>query len=160
MDIAKLTRIAEQLLRDHRLDGWEFRLDTKMRRLLGRCDYRHRLVAVNAYYAAHNGDDLVLDTLRHEAAHALTPGHGHDEVWRMAALQLGCAPRACWKEDVILPPGRYRATCHGCGRCYHRDRIRRGYGYHCMPCGVVTGALTFCRADEAEGHAQRTGVPV
>src|SRR6185369_17904164 len=32
----------------------------------------------------------ILNTIKHEVAHALTPGHGHDEIWAAKAHELGC----------------------------------------------------------------------
>lgn len=39
------------------------------------------------------GASVMRQALLHEIAHALVrPGHGHDQVWKDKALQIGCRP--------------------------------------------------------------------
>ena len=43
--------------------------------------------------------DFILDTIRHEIAHALVgPGHGHSIVWQHAAKQVGADTSATYEE--------------------------------------------------------------
>lgn len=104
MDINKLRLEATKLIRCY-LPGWKFALRRHTGHRLGACDYRNTLLVVNAFYAAHNSEDVVLDTLLHEVAHALTPGHKHDAVWRTMAEKLGCQPNRL-KTNIVRQPGR------------------------------------------------------
>ena len=39
----------------------------------------------------------VKDTVLHEIAHALTPGHHHDKVWKAKCVELGATPERCYR---------------------------------------------------------------
>ena len=66
------------------------------------------------------------DTIRHEYAHALVhlrrpqERHGHDALWKAAAREVGCSPRATTAPDAHARDERekrakYRLVCRGCG---------------------------------------------
>jgi len=53
------------------------------------------------------GRDFMVNILLHEFAHALTPDHNHDDVWRAMALRIGCDGKTSSEiEDLhnIIPP--------------------------------------------------------
>jgi predicted SprT family Zn-dependent metalloprotease len=148
VDIDALVREAGRLLERHGLSGWRFGLSDRLKLTLGICDYRGRAIRINKYYAENNPEGVVSNTLRHEIAHALTPGHGHDEAWRAMAVRLGCKPRATCDEDVLLPPGRYVAVCPNCRytHCKHRLHYQPPiHPYYCLPCGKERGVLVFTK---------------
>jgi len=146
MDRAKLVSIAGELFTQHGLTarGWRLEFRTYGQRL-GYCCSRKQIIALDAFYAENNDDAIVLDTLLHEIAHALVgPWHGHGQVWKAMARRLGCVPKACGNDDVILRPGKYQAICPGCGRQFnmYRKPLFAG-GYHCPACGEDQGKLVF-----------------
>src|SRR3954451_4190104 len=100
VDVAALKREAGLLFERHGLSDWSFEVSARLKRTLGLCDYRSRSIRVNGFYAEDNIEAVVLNTLRHEVAHALTPGHGHDSPWVATAVRLGCKARRVCDEDV------------------------------------------------------------
>jgi len=76
-----------------------------------------------------------VETIYHEVGHALTPGHGHDEIWMAKVAALGCKElRAC--ASVSLPPRnprRYVACCAYRHRVYQRRKPpKAGAVYRCQ----------------------------
>ncbi len=132
MDLAKLKDIAAQELFKHKLIGWTVALVDTGRRL-GVCKFKGKHIGISEHFARHSPEENVLDTLFHEIAHALTPGHGHDTVWKAMAFKLGATPRACDAfPDSVPKPGDWQAKCSTCGMVYHRyKRPMQLSGYKC-----------------------------
>jgi predicted SprT family Zn-dependent metalloprotease len=148
VDIAALKREAALLFERHGLSGWRIEVSARLKRTLGLCDYSRRSIRVNAYYAENNSEAVVLNTLRHEVAHALTPGHGHDSTWVAAAVRLGCRTEPPCDRDILLPAGRFQAVCPSCRRTYHKHRLRAAQSgrYYCRSCGKERGVLAFAES--------------
>jgi len=88
-------QIATKQLRDlldvQGLNDWHIRLTTDITKpFLGLCSYKDRTIILNAFHIDTHPDVEVLNTIRHEVAHALTTGHKHDSTWREMAIKLGC----------------------------------------------------------------------
>ena len=70
-------------------------------------------------------EDLYLDTIRHEYAHAVVfirhpfSRHAHDKVWKAVCREVGCTPRATVKDDTLRKKtkesAKYKVTCLRCG---------------------------------------------
>ena len=102
MDLERLAEVAAGRMAEHKLSGWTFALSGAKRRL-GVCKYREKRIEIGAFYALHNSEDAVLDTLLHEIAHALAgPEAGHGPVWQAIAARVGATRwHLCWGR----PPG-------------------------------------------------------
>lgn len=59
----------------------------------------------------------------HEIAHALVDYHGHDDVWRSKALEIGCSGKRHGLSGVSIR-GRYEATCKK-GHKFYAHRLRK-----------------------------------
>ncbi|MBO6558637.1 MAG: SprT-like domain-containing protein [Pseudomonadales bacterium] len=89
--------------------GWKFSFNRRMKRTLGRCNHAKKLIELGHDYVADNGLPAVLDTIRHEIAHAKAgPHHGHDSVWKEWCGLIGAKPNqyASTKDKVVDFPWR------------------------------------------------------
>lgn len=148
MNASQLIEEGQTLLRQHGLADWSVRVADIGQRL-GLCDHRCNLITVGDYYLRHNPPEMVLDTLKHEVAHALTPGQGHNAIWRAQAVLLGAVPRACSKHGVVMPAGKYKATCPNCKVVHYKQRLHTTVGWFCKKCGKVDGPLFFVPTNAA-----------
>jgi SprT-like family protein len=128
MQIPHVKALALRLMRKHGLTpdtGWELKFYQNTDKTAGRCrsvvydlygDGPHRVegtIELNRVYCFLNDEYHVKDVILHEIAHALTPGHNHDETWRAKALEIGCAGTRCTPQSSVAPPPRPRLIKHG-----------------------------------------------
>ena len=91
-----MTRIeASQFAREHLnkngLAGWSVRLNNNPdSHYLGLCSYKDKTIILNAHHIDIHPDPDIRNTILHEIAHALCPGHAHDGVWSDMARRIGC----------------------------------------------------------------------
>lgn len=114
-------------------EGWTFGWNTRRSRSLGVCRYGPKELRLNTHFVDLNGEATVMDTIRHEIAHALAGrGTGHGPAWKKAAVMVGAVPRACKRagEAVLLPnPPKWQARCLDCGKMISRNRLPRRSRY-------------------------------
>lgn len=81
----------------HGLSNWGTRLNTALndKTALGLCSYKDNCIILSAHHIDTHPDVEVIDTIKHEVAHALTPGHQHDSIWQAKAIELGAQPHPC-----------------------------------------------------------------
>lgn len=102
--------------------GWRCDFDDAKNRL-GCCKRRLKLITLSRYYIALNPDEVTLDTIRHEVAHAVAPaGASHGEEWKKEAIRLGAAPVACADGTTISPMGIFVGTCPKCNQISSKHR--------------------------------------
>jgi hypothetical protein len=137
MDLKQVQILAIELMDKYGLLDlhWHFKFDNSHMRF-GVCKYSHKIIGLSKPLVLINDEAKVKDTILHEIAHALTPGHGHDSVWRRKAIELGCNGERCYTElDTNIPEYRYIGLCKNghiykrhkatsktlsCGKCYPR----------------------------------------
>jgi len=91
MDRLRASELCKAELKKHGLTEWGVRLTTDANQpFLGMCVHRDKVIILNAHHIDIHPDLEVVDTIKHEVAHALTPGHAHDEVWAAKAREIGC----------------------------------------------------------------------
>jgi predicted SprT family Zn-dependent metalloprotease len=134
MNLDAAQKLAEELLRKHRMPGeWSFGFDRSKVRF-GKCDYRRKRISLSSHLVELNDEPCVRDTVLHEIAHALAQrGAGHGAAWRSIALAIGCNGSRCYGNEVQRPKPKYRGTCHTCGRVIHRHRRSLLACGHCTP---------------------------
>ena len=74
------------------LKDWTIRLNQNPDSgFLGMCLHRDKTIVMSAHHIDIHPEPSILNTIRHEIAHALVgAGHGHDEVWAAKAREVGC----------------------------------------------------------------------
>jgi predicted SprT family Zn-dependent metalloprotease len=95
--------IVHELIRQHKLDGWTFgwmRRRDPFRRA-GQCDWGKKRISLQPVYVELNDARLVMNTILHEIAHALTPRHGHNKYWKAKAREIGCTGARCYPRETI-----------------------------------------------------------
>ncbi|MBF0238008.1 MAG: SprT-like domain-containing protein [SAR324 cluster bacterium] len=126
---------AERLLREHWLwqRGWRFELDNARRRA-GNCRYRAKKITMSRGFVRSAGNVEITDTLLHEIAHALVgPSHGHDNVWRAKAQELGCSGERCHSVEFSQSP-YFKKCVNGCWQLPAFRRNRAIHRYRCKYC--------------------------
>jgi predicted SprT family Zn-dependent metalloprotease len=113
LNLERASSLAVDGLREHGLDGWTFRLD-RARQRAGACFYRARRISLSRHFIENNDESEVLDTIRHEVAHALAWEHGretgHGAAWKRWCTVTGASPRRCYAEEIVMPEPRYQCT--------------------------------------------------
>jgi hypothetical protein len=81
-----------------------------------------------------NPVEVVLNTIRHEIAHALAGFEaGHGWHWKAHALKIGADPeRAC--SDAVKLPGKYVLSCGACSWSTERHRRPKQMNVSCPKC--------------------------
>lgn len=111
MRIADAAALAHELMTRHGLVGWRLVFDNAKTRA-GVCRPARREIGLSRVLTQLHDEADVRDTILHEIAHALVgPEHGHDAVWREAALRIGCSGQRCVSADAPRPPAPWVGTC-------------------------------------------------
>lgn len=144
-------KLATTLIAENGLDDWHFEW-SRGKRMAGQCVYNTKAIRISRYMitSPHVSLTDVKNIILHEIAHALTPGHQHDEVWRQKAIAIGCDGQRCHSHgDLIEPAYQYSCACGACSGKVHR-RTQRMRGLHCTKC---KSPLKFTTPDEKKTAA-------
>lgn len=97
-------------------------------------------------------DHDILDTIRHEIAHALTENtyirlsNGrlravhHGKAWKETAKRIGCSGERCVRQGANRPKGRYRGVCPN-GHEHSRHRLTHE-AKHSQSCGKCSRSFS------------------
>jgi len=74
------------------LKDWRIRIAPDLNKFtfLGKCSYKEKCIYLNAFHIDTHPDVEIINTIRHEIAHALCPNQGHNDVWKAKAREIGC----------------------------------------------------------------------
>lgn len=95
----------EEMAKFPQLVDWRIRLTTDATKpFLGLCSYKDKCIILNAHHLDIHPDPDVKDTILHELAHALVgPFHGHNEIWKAKAKELGCTELSACSSLSLSP---------------------------------------------------------
>ena len=111
MEITAALTLGRRLLREHGLGDWSIRTDHAKTRA-GVCRFATHTISLSAALTHLHGEDEVRDTILHEIAHALVgPFHGHDDVWRAKAIEIGCTGERTVPSTAPRVEGPWRGVC-------------------------------------------------
>ena len=114
----------------------------------GFCDGEKKQIGLSEYMVPYMTDKAVRDVIIHEIAHAFTPGHNHDEVWRRKCIALGGSGETAGdynnfidgeKTSLILEEkmAKYTLICPVCGHKLFRIRMPSGANISCSRHGEI-----------------------
>ena len=140
MELSGVRLLADRLLNEHELfeKGWSFSFDRAKRRA-GSCKFSKKEITLARAYAEQEDFKEIKNTILHEIAHALVgPRHGHNEIWKQKALEIGCDAERC--HYVVFSKPKYILTC--INRCFEVARYRVNQNFlHSRICSKCKGKL-------------------
>ena len=84
--------------------GYKACVRNKVNNSFGWCNYRDKIVVVNWHLHKNSTRDMIVDTMKHEIAHAIDGCMGkfsrHGAHWQKLAAELGANPKATSKEPL------------------------------------------------------------
>lgn len=135
MNLNDAKKLANELMLKHGLVYWAFGFNNA-KRTFGICNFTRKRIELSKPLTELNDVEKVKDTILHEIAHALTPGHGHDSVWKRKALEIGSNGDRCFSSKVVkTPESKYIADCVGCNRTFKKHRTPK----KSQSCGICSG---------------------
>jgi len=120
----KIRNKAESLMSLNGLYDWKFQFDNAQTRF-GFCSHSHNIISISKKIALVVSFEEVVDTILHEIAHALTPCHKHDIIWKTKAKQIGCSGKI-YGDVNINKVLSFKGICNKCKREIFAARRRNG----------------------------------
>lgn len=144
MNISEAQHMLRRELDNHNLYHVQTKMNGRLTRVFGRYNYSRlyntKSIELSTKLVEINNEDRVRRTILHEIAHALTEGHGHDEVWRAKLLEIGGDGKRCYDRtdtntiETTRSSKLYTLRCDKCGLSGGRYR-RRMNNYQHRGCG-------------------------
>lgn len=141
MNLQKAQDLCLQMMEKHGLTkdkGWSFEW-IRSKRTAGRCRYFSKtinyskvytggIISLSNFVTEHHSEAEVLDTILHEIAHGLTPGHHHDWVWQRKAIEIGSNGKRCYDvsgdlEEAHKATAKIIGTCPKCSKVFPKTRM-------------------------------------
>lgn len=134
MDINQAITVANIIISKHtELRYWTVTLNNR-KRSFGVCSYVKRSIQLSTHLVPFMTDEAIVNTIIHEIAHALCPGHSHDNVWRNKCIELGGDGKRCGGEDKYEGGkvgmqatqeklAKYTLTCPCCNNKSYKHRM-------------------------------------
>lgn len=130
MNLVDAKRLALEKMQEYGLieKGWRFEFNRR-KTAYGMCYWRRKVIYLSNVLTPLVTEETCLNTIIHEIAHALTPGHHHDAVWRAKFLSMGGNGMRCGASVHTLPINtltkpffKFRGQCPTCKKVIQRNR--------------------------------------
>jgi len=141
MELRRAEMMLNDLMKFHGLSTWHFEW-MRAKSTLGKCNHWRRTIYLSGPITAAHTEAQVLNTILHEIAHALVGGiHGHDFVWKMKAIEIGCdGNRTSPVSNVVVQTAKYKYSAP-CGSTFFTNRRLQNLEYRFCKC--CHGKLTL-----------------
>ena len=139
MSDAAIIRTARSLLDEHGLVNVRIAWMNAINKL-GECRYNYLNQPVELRFSRkmfkHMSYEEQMNTITHEVAHALTPGHHHDYIWASKHRELGGngLERSRLTEEVHEATKKWVGTCPNGHKMYRAQRSDKMYHVSCAQC--------------------------
>ncbi len=126
-----LRALAETEMLEHLEDReWSFGFDSGRRRA-GLCSYNDKRITVSKYLALVHSIDDVMQTVKHEIAHALVgPKEGHGKKGLATAKRIGYRNETYTGQEIAKAYAPYRGLCPNGHEHFRYQRPKRLYSCH------------------------------
>jgi len=144
MSDAEVVRTARALLDEHGLKNVRITW-TQAANTLGQCRFfkgygatppRAYELRFSRKVFPHLSRSEQMQVITHEVAHAITPGHGHDAVWRSQHRSMGGNAQTCanLSEEVLKATRKWRGECPNGHVQYRAQKSAKMYRVSCGRC--------------------------
>jgi predicted SprT family Zn-dependent metalloprotease len=80
--------------------GWKWKWNNRLKTTAGTTEFESKTISLSSLYVTKATESEVKNTILHEIAHALTPGHNHDKIWKAKAKSIGCNGERCHEVET------------------------------------------------------------
>lgn len=153
MDINEAHELAHSTMVEQfpALVGWKVEMNYRAKGRLGQCHYQRKALIFSALLIPHLSRAEFQNTVLHEVAHALTPGHKHDAVWRRKFISLGGNGKAVSDntipDHVLRKVMKYEVVCANTGKSFgFINRMGKNFArgaWRCPCCQVSVRIVTL-----------------
>jgi predicted SprT family Zn-dependent metalloprotease len=141
--VAAADAAARELIGEY-LSGWELRWSPRAKDQAGLCVHGDRAIVLSGPLMSLWEPGQQRDTILHEIAHALTPGHHHDRVWQAMCVRVGADPSRTWGHSgETRIPGKWEGACPSGHVVSRHKRPAAHLLYSCERCGTRAAVITW-----------------
>jgi predicted SprT family Zn-dependent metalloprotease len=122
-------------------NGWTYEYNNRLT-TAGMTYYNSKKIEISKKYVSskYTSKKCIKNTILHEIAHALVgKGHGHNNIWKSKAIEIGCDGERCF-DNPMSDVTKYCLVCpKGCniGRCrMGKDYLEGKKNYICKKHGM------------------------
>lgn len=135
MELLHAKTLCELKMKEHGVD-YSFKF-INAKKTLGNCNHSKKVIGLSKPFIKINNEEIVLNTILHEIAHALCPiREGHGYLWKHTCRKIGAIPVRL-NAIAVAPTMKYTVSCeiHGelgqAGMIKNHKAIKTNYCRNC-----------------------------